>query len=146
MSARARVIALVMAAAGAAAGAGRAVAAEAIGADGTARLDAGFGRTKVQVEVQARDHAVAALAIRVDGYPLAVPPAAAADLADPASVDVTRRDDGLFVLHLTGTPAAGPWTAEIVFDRLGLREARVLDAASGAVLRATAFGAPELLD
>jgi hypothetical protein len=142
---RARAAELAVAVSAALAAAGGVAAAEPIAADGVARLDAGFGKTKVQVEVQARDHAVAALSIRVDGYVLAVPPGAATDLAEPASVDLVRRDDGLFVLRIAGTPAAGPYTAEIVFDRLGLRERRVVDTVSGAV-RATSFGAPELLD
>jgi len=126
--------------------AGAARSAEPVLADGVSHLDASFGRMKVQVDLQAREHAVATLALRVDGFALVVPPAAIANVADPSSFELARRDDGLMELRIAGVDAGAPASAVIVFDRLAVRERRTLDAATGAVKQAMSFGAPDLLD
>lgn len=125
-------------------------AASPLAPEGDSHVSATFGRSRVEVDLSAHAQAVAGLAIHVDGYALAVPPQAWSDLGGPASADLSRREDGRFVLRLEGgTPesaGAGPWVAEIVFDRLALRGRRLLDPATGQVRQDVEWGAPELLD
>jgi hypothetical protein len=139
---RVRVLALVAMLAGAPAWA----SAEIVAADGPSHLEATFGRMQVRVDVHVKARVVDGLDIRVDGYALAVPRAALDGLGEPGSFDVTRREDGLMVLQLTGTDAQGAYTAEFTFDRLALRERRVVDTATGTVRQATSFGSADLLD
>ena len=125
-------------------------AASPLAPEGDSHVSAAFGRSRVDVDLTTHAQAIAGLAIHVDGYALAVPPEAWADLGGPASADLSRREDGRFVLRLEGgTPSAagaGSWVAELVFDRLALRGRRLLDPATGQVRQDVDWGAPELLD
>jgi hypothetical protein len=120
--------------------------ADPVAPEGPSRVEAAFGRMQVRVDVHAKSRAVDALDIRVDGYALAVPRAAFEGADDVSTADVARREDGLVLLRLGATDATGPYTLELAFDRLALRERRVIDNATGAVRQSTTFTAPDVLD
>lgn len=123
-------------------------AADPLAPDADSRVSATFARQRVVADVRMRAAAVAGLSLQVDGYALAVPLEAWSGLGAASSASLARREDGRFVLRLEGGEEAsgGAWTAEIVFDRLAVRQRTVRDAATGATRQDVEWPAPELLD
>ncbi len=124
-----------------------AAAAQPLLGDGASHLEVSFGRQRVQVDAHASRQVLDELAIRVDGYPLTVPRAAFAGVTAPSSFEVTRREDGVMVLRIVGRGDTGmAYAVEVVFDRLSVRERRVVDPVSGVVRESLGFGVAEVLD